>query len=210
MTTKKPFIIGISGPTASGKTLLVSNLLQVLQHNQPAVLKEDAYYKNHPELTYIQRTKLNFDHPDAYEHDLLIKHLKHLQQGHSVQTPDYDFKKHLRINTTTSVTPSSVILLDGILILNVKEIRELIDLAIFIDTPLDICLLRRFKRDYSERERSIDQIIEQYQASVRPMHKAFVSPSKEYADIIVTGGGNNWAAIDLIKSRIQKSLTLSP
>ncbi len=201
---KKPLIIGVSGPSASGKSLLVENIIKSLPENTDvAIMSEDSYYNDRSDLSLEERNDLNYDHPSAFEHDLMEKQIKELCDGNCIDIPCYDFTTHLRTKTTTKVNPGQVILIDGILILAVPEIRRLLDIAIFMDTPLDICLIRRLKRDQEERHRDINLILEQYQKTVRPMYWQFVSPSKEFANLIVPGGGENWTAIELIKNSIE-------
>ncbi|MBT4885226.1 MAG: uridine kinase [Legionellales bacterium] len=203
---KKPLIIGVSGPSASGKSLLVENILASLpQTTNVAVLSEDSYYRDRSDLSLEERNNLNYDHPNAFEHDLMEHQIKELQNNNEIEVPCYDFTTHLRTKATRTVQPGQVIIIDGILILAVTEIRKLLDIAIFMDTPLDICLIRRLKRDQEERQRDISLILEQYQNSVRPMYWQFVSPSKEFANLIVPGGGKNKTAIELIKNNIEQS-----
>ncbi|MBT4803663.1 MAG: uridine kinase [Legionellales bacterium] len=203
--TKKPLIIGVSGPSASGKSLLVENILASLpQTTNVAVLSEDSYYRDRSDLSLEERNNLNYDHPNAFEHDLMERQIKDLQNHKKIDVPCYDFTTHLRTKETRSEQPGQVIIIDGILILAVTEIRKLLDIAIFMDTPLDICLIRRLKRDQEERQRDTNLILEQYQNSVRPMYWQFVSPSKEFANLIVPGGGKNKTAIELIKNNIEQ------
>lgn len=200
-----PLVIGVSGPSASGKSLLVENIIKSLpEGTDVAVMSEDSYYLDRSDLTREERNNLNYDHPNAFEHDLMEKQIKDLQQGNKIEIPCYDFTTHLRTKATKCIKPGQVILIDGILILAVPEIRKLLDIAIFMDTPLDICLIRRLKRDQEERQRDINLILEQYQKTVRPMYWKFVSPSKEFANLIVPGGGENWTAIELIKNSIER------
>jgi uridine kinase len=200
-----PLVIGVSGPSASGKSLLVENIIKSLpEGTDVAVMSEDSYYLDRSDLTREERNNLNYDHPNAFEHDLMEKQIKDLQQGNKIEIPCYDFTTHLRTKATKCIKPGQVILIDGILILAVPEIRKLLDIAIFMDTPLDICLIRRLKRDQEERQRDINLILEQYQKTVRPMYWKFVSPSKEFANLIIPGGGENWTAIELIKNSIER------
>ena len=200
-----PLVIGVSGPSASGKSLLVENIIKSLpEGTDVAVMSEDSYYHDRSDLTREERNNLNYDHPNAFEHDLMEKQIKDLQQRNKIEVPCYDFTTHLRTKATKCIKPGQVILIDGILILAVPEIRKLLDIAIFMDTPLDICLIRRLKRDQEERQRDINLILEQYQKTVRPMYWQFVSPSKEFANLIVPGGGENWTAIELIKNSIER------
>lgn len=202
---KAPLIIGISGPSGSGKSLLVENIEASLpKKTKVTVLSEDSYYLNRCDLTPEERAALNYDHPNAFEHKLMISQIKQLKKWQAISAPCYDFTTHLRTTQTRDVDPAEVILIDGILILAVKEIRKLLDIAVFMDTALDICLIRRLKRDQEERNRDPNLILEQYQKTVRPMYWEFVSPSKEFADIIVPGGGKNQIAIELIRNNIEQ------
>ena len=205
-TPQRPLLIGVAGASASGKTLLVANLQNVLPSLALTVIHEDSYYHDRSHLPYEERAQLNYDHPNAFDHALMVSHLSQVVLGESIDIPMYDFQQHVRSDTTRTVAPAPVILIDGILILSVPEIRQFLDISVFIDTDLDICLIRRLKRDMAERGRSMDSILEQYQQTVRPMYWSYIAPSKQHADIVVTGGGNNWTAIDLIKSKIEKQL----
>lgn len=202
-------IIAITGASASGKTLFSQTVYQELifelGDNSLAMLAEDAYYKDQGHLDFQKREKTNYDHPSAFEHDLLIEHLLALKQGEDVHTPSYDFSQHSRTKATKRVKAASFILVEGILILSNPRLRELFDIKIFVDTPLDICLLRRIKRDTQERGRSFESISEQYQATVRPMYYEYIEPCKQHADIVVTGGGKNRVAIDMVKEHIKSS-----
>ena len=205
MEHTKPLLIGIAGPSASGKTLLVKNLVDSLS-GPLAILHEDSYYKDLSHLSPEERTAQNYDHPDAFEHQLLCQHITDLKRGNPIISPAYDFKTHTRVKTGQHIKPAPVIIIDGILLLATEELANLLDLAIFVDTPLDICLIRRIERDTKERGRNLDEILTQYQATVRPMYYKYVEPSREKADIVVTGGGKNWKAIDMIKNQISQSV----
>jgi uridine kinase len=202
----KLMIIGIAGASSSGKSLLSNTIVSELGSKQVAIILEDAYYKDYPGLSYEELRKINYDHPDSFEHDLLCEHLRQLQQGKVVNIPQYDFTKHARMSTTRSVGNHVIIVLEGILVLSIPELRDLMDIRIFIDTPLDICLLRRLSRDILERGRSVESVLEQYQTTVRPMYLQFIEPSKRYADIIVPRGGANRIAIDMIKAKMRELL----
>jgi uridine kinase len=201
--TNAPILIGIAGPSGSGKSLLVDNLHQTL-HDQYSVsiIREDSYYRDQAHIDPVDRPKKNYDHPDALEHDLLVTHLKSLKEKNSVDVPIYKFHTHTRSEETQYVAPAQVILCDGILLLADKNIREQLDITVFIDAPLDICLIRRLNRDLSERGRSIQNTLDQYVQTVRPMYWEFIAPSKEGVNHIVTGGGKNWEAIETIKRDI--------
>lgn len=202
-------IIGISGPTASGKSLLAHTIVKELGSEQVAVIAEDSYYKDLSHLTFEERSKSNFDHPDAFDFELLIEHLQLLQRGETVEIPLYDYTQHLRRDETRTIGKHRIIVLEGILLFLEKKLRELMDIRIFMDTSLDICLLRRLRRDILERARSLDSVLEQYQKTVRPMYLQFIEPSKRYADIIVPRGGENRIAIDMIKAKMRELLTQS-
>ncbi len=170
------------------------------------IISEDSYYKDRSELTFEERAKANYDHPDAFEHNLLHQQLHQLQQGHSVSIPTYDYSQHLRSKKTREIGQHRIIVLEGILLFVEPELRKLMDIRIFMDTPLDICLLRRITRDVIERQRSIESVLEQYENTVRPMYLQFIEPSKRYADIIVPRGGENRIAIDMIQAKMRELL----
>ncbi|MBI5448658.1 MAG: uridine kinase [Gammaproteobacteria bacterium] len=199
-------IIGISGASGSGKSLLASTLFNELGSEQVVVISEDSYYKNHPDLTFEERGKINYDHPDAFDHDLMIQHLKALLAGRTVEVPIYNHSQHLRSEETRPIGQHAIIVLEGILLFVEKKLRELMNIRVFMDTPMDICLLRRIKRDVIHRARTLESVLEQYETFVRPMYLQFIEPSKRYADIIVPRGGENRIAIDLIKAKMRECL----
>lgn len=200
-------IIGISGASASGKTLLASNLLSALGTKQVVLISEDSYYKDQAHLSFEDRCKTNYDHPNAFDHDLLITHLEKLQQGTVVDIPRYDFSKHLRMHETRHIAQHRIIILEGILLFVEEKLRQLMDIRIFMDTPLDICLIRRLRRDIVQRGRSLESVLEQYQNTVRPMYMQFIEPSKRHADIIVPRGGENKIALDMILAKLRELLS---
>ena len=200
-----PIIIGIAGGSGSGKTTFAQNLKKEFD-NEIVVLSHDFYYKNHDELTFEERKKLNFDHPNAFDTDMLVEHLKELKNGHPIEHPIYSFVRHNREDKTVAVEPKKIILVEGILIFENKELRDLMDIKIFVDTDADIRFIRRLVRDVNERGRTIDSIIEQYCSTVKPMHEQFVEYSKKYADIIVPEGGNNKVALSMVKEQIKNIL----
>ncbi|OGT29633.1 MAG: uridine kinase [Gammaproteobacteria bacterium RIFCSPHIGHO2_12_FULL_35_23] len=202
----KIIIIGISGPSASGKSLLANTIVNELGTNQVAVISEDSYYKDLSHLPFPERAKLNFDHPDSLDHELLCKQLDDIQARKVIQVPIYDHSSHQRKKETKPIGEHTIIVLEGILLFVDPELRSRMDIRIFMDTPLDICLVRRLKRDIHERERTIDSVIEQYEKTVRPMYLQFIEPSKRYADIIVPRGGENRIAIDMIKAKMRELL----
>jgi uridine kinase len=204
---KKTIIIGISGASASGKSLLANTIVSELSSEQVIVISEDSYYKDHPELSDDERAKINFDHPAAFEHELLCKHLELIQQGKSVDVPRYDFSQHRRSPESHKIGQHTIVILEGILLFSDKKLRELMDIRIFMDTALDICLIRRLRRDVIQRHRTFESVLLQYETTVRPMYLQFIEPSKRYADIIVPRGGENRIAIDMIKAKMRELLS---
>lgn len=201
----KTMIIGVAGGTGSGKTTLAENIARAFG-DRVAVITHDSYYRDQSEKTYEERCKQNYDHPDAFESDLLCEHLDRLIRGESVDIPVYDYTVHNRSDKTRKVEPRNVIILEGILLFSDKHLRDMMDLKIFVDTDADERILRRILRDTKERGRSLDSVVDQYLTTVKPMHEAFVEPYKRYADIIVPGGGSNPAALDMIITRVNKQL----
>ncbi len=199
-------IIGISGATSSGKSLLANTIVKELGSDQVVVISEDSYYKDHKDLSAEELEKINYDHPDSIEHSLLCEHLRQLLKGRTVNIPMYDFTRHARKKETRKIGKHTIIVLEGILVFTIPELRDLMDMRIFMDTPLDICLLRRIQRDIIERKRTIESVLEQYQSTVRPMYLQFIEPAKRYADIIVPRGGANRIAIDMIKAKMRELL----
>jgi uridine kinase len=204
---KTTIIIGISGASASGKSLLANTIVSELGSDQVVVISEDAYYKDHSNIPFEERAKINYDHPDSIDHDLLRRHLLELQEGKSVEIPIYNHAMHLREKETKRIGRHAIIVLEGILLFVEPELRELMDIRIFMETALDICLIRRMKRDIKERGRSLDSVLKQYEDTVRPMYLQFIDPSKRYADLIVPRGGGNRIAIDMIKAKMRELLT---
>jgi len=204
--TKKNVIIGISGASASGKSLLSSTIVNELGSDQVVVISEDAFYKDHSNIPFEERAMINYDHPDSFDHELLYQSLLKLQNGDVVNVPIYNFSQHIREKSSRTIGQHSIIVLEGILLFVEQKLRELMDIRIFMDTPLDMCLIRRLKRDVKERGRSLDCVLQQYEETVRPMYLQFIEPSKRYADIIVPRGGGNRIAIDLIKAKMRELL----
>ena len=200
------FVIGVAGGSGSGKTTVSRRIRESVNVQQIAYLEHDNYYRDQTHLTLEQRVKTNYDHPNSLETPLLVEHVRALQAGQSIAMPLYDFAIHTRSIETRHVEPARIILIEGILIFTEKELRELMDIRIFVDTDPDIRFIRRLRRDMGERGRSLDSVVQQYMATVRPMHLEFVEPSKRYADIIVPRGGNNQVAMEMIVSRIQAFL----
>ena len=203
---KKVIIIGISGPSASGKSLLAKTIINELGSDQVVVISEDAYYKDCSHMPFVEREKINYDHPEAFDHELLCEHLRQLQEGKSIEIPVYSHSQHLRLPETRTIGDHAIIVLEGILLFSDQALRELMDIRIFMSTPLDICLIRRLKRDVVERHRSFDSVISQYETTVRPMYLQFIEPSSKYADIIVPRGGENRIAIDMIQAKMRELL----
>ncbi len=195
-------VIGVAGGTASGKTTVVEAILDRVGHERIAHIQHDCYYKDLSYLPLEKRRKFNFDHPDALDTSLLIQHLQQLRQGHAIEVPQYDFATYCRLPETRTVHPCPVVIVEGILILTEPALRDLIDLKLYVDTDADLRLIRRIRRDIAERGRTMESVIEQYLATVRPMHLEFVEPSKRYADVIIPLGGHNVAALELVTARI--------
>ena len=198
-------VIGIAGGTGSGKTTLVKNLANIFA-DEVTVLSHDNYYKRHDDLTYEQRCLLNYDEPDAFDTSLMAYQLDCLRHGQSIQCPTYDYTVHNRSDKTIHIVPNRVIIVEGILIFENEDLRNLMDIRIFVDTDADVRLCRRIKRDVNKRGRSVTSVLEQYQTTVKPMHEKFVEPSKKFAHIIVPEGGKNEVAIDMIMGRIRRHL----
>ncbi len=198
--------IGVAGGTGSGKTTVADRILEQVGQERIAYLPHDAYYKDLSYLPPNLRAQHNFDHPDSLDNDLFVEHLKLLKSGHPIERPVYDFTTHSRSSRTVTVLPSTVILVEGILLLALPEIRELMDVKIFVDTDADIRFIRRLRRDIKERGRTVDSVVDQYLTTVRPMHLEFVEPSKRYADVIIPEGGFNTVALGMVVARIQEML----
>ena len=204
MTHHIPIIIGIAGGSASGKTTVTNKILGRLDRNKVIVIEHDSYYRDLSTFGGQLPSEINFDHPDALETSLLIRHLGQLRQGNSVELPTYDYATYRRLAATERVEARSVIIIDGILIFENKELRSTMDIKIYVDTDADERLLRRLRRDLLERHRPIESIIDQYVRTVKPMHLEFVEPSKRWADVIIPNGGENEVAIDMVVSKIKE------
>jgi uridine kinase len=198
-----PLFIGIAGGTGSGKSTVAANIAEALPQEAVSVIDHDAYYKDHSDLTVEERQLLNYDHPDSLDNTLLAQHLQTLKQGTAVDIPIYDFVNHGRSTETRRITPTPVIMVEGILTFVDKDVRDALDVKIFVDTDADIRVFRRIRRDMEKRGRTFQQIREQYYKTVRPMHLQFVEPSKRWADLIIPEGGNNHVALDLIINKLR-------
>ncbi len=199
----RPIIIGVAGGSGSGKTTVVQEIIRGLQDADVVVIQHDAYYRDQSHLSLEERAALNFDHPDALETDLLVAHLRELVQGRPVQVPVYNFATHCREKTTVTVYPRKVIILEGILILSDPALRDMMDIKVYVDTDADIRFIRRLQRDVAERQRTVESVIGQYLATVKPMHEEFVEPSKRYAHVIIPEGGFNQVAVDMLMTKIK-------
>jgi uridine kinase len=197
------FIIGISGGTGSGKTTVAEQILDAIGPAQAMILHQDHYYKDLSHLPKEVRDRINFDHPDACDWDLLVEHLSLLNRGKAIEKPIYSFHTHCRLPETRHIEPRELIIVEGILVFEHEALRRQMDIKIFVDTDADVRFIRRLQRDIRERGRSIDSVVEQYLSTVRPMHLEFVEPSKRHADIIIPEGGQNRIAIDMVISRLQ-------
>ena len=197
----KILVLGIAGGSGSGKTTLMKNLVKRFGDNV-AVLSHDNYYRAHDELPFEQRSKLNYDHPDAFETDMMISHLKQLKSGRAIACPVYDYTVHNRSSEVVVIEPRKVIIVEGILIFENKALCDLMDIKIFVDTDADVRLIRRIRRDVAKRGRSLDSVLSQYLDTVKPMHEQFVEPSKKNADLVVLEGGKNLVALEMIIHRI--------
>jgi uridine kinase len=198
--------IGICGGTGSGKTTITNRLTAALSEESVLLLQQDHYYKDTPHLPLEERAKQNFDHPDSVDTQLLVSHVRALREGHAIERPVYDFTQHRRIPATVHLQPRPALIVEGILIFENPALRNLCDIKIFVDTEADLRFIRRLRRDIRERGRTAESVIEQYMATVRPMHQEFVEPSKRYADVIIPEGGHNEVGIDLVIQKIRSLL----
>ncbi|MEW6323168.1 MAG: uridine kinase [Acidobacteriota bacterium] len=197
------FVIGVAGGSGSGKTTVVRRIVESLGPDQVTVLDHDRYYRDRNDLRFEERAALNYDHPDALETDLLVRHVHQLKAGHAIEAPLYDFTRHARLSTTETVPARRAIIVEGILVFTDAALRDLMDIKVFVDTDDDTRFIRRLKRDVADRGRTMESVIDQYQSTVKPMHLEFVVPSKRYADIIVPQGGHNIVAVDLLLTLIR-------
>ncbi|MBE3570388.1 MAG: uridine kinase [Bacillales bacterium] len=203
---KKPVIIGVSGGSGSGKTSVTKAIYNYFKGHSILVLEQDSYYKDQSDVPFEERLKTNYDHPLAFDNDLLIEHLEKLLNYEPIEKPVYDYTIHTRSSETIHVEPKNVIILEGILVLEDERLRNLMDIKLFVDTDADLRFIRRLTRDIKERGRTLESVIEQYIHVVRPMHNQFIEPTKRYADIIIPEGGQNHVAIDLMVTKIQTIL----
>lgn len=199
--------IGITGGSGSGKTTVVDHILNALQHDEVDVIYQDSYYKDLSHLSYKEREAVNFDHPNSIDFELLVEHLKVLKAGKAIEQPIYSFKQHNRTGDTITTQPRKVMIVEGILVLNNPELRNMLDIKIFVETDSDERLIRRLKRDISERGRDLDEVLSRYQSTLKPMHLQFIEPTKKYADIIIPNNQYNNVAIEVIQTIIRERLT---
>ena len=204
----KPVVIGVSGGTGSGKSTVAKAIFKSLPDENILIIEQDAYYKDQSSLTYEERVKTNYDHPLAFDTELLIEHVKTLCEHKCIEKPIYNFSKHNREENTICVQPKEIIIIEGIMILEDERLRNLMDIKIFVDTDADVRILRRILRDVKERGRSLDSVVTQYLTTVKPMHEQFVEPSKRRADVIIPEGGQNTVALEMLIERVRKHLNL--
>jgi uridine kinase len=204
---RRPIIVGVAGGSGSGKTTIVDRIVERLGSDRATCIQHDSYYIDRGDLAPEDRAVINYDHPDALETDLLVRHLQDLSNGEAVDIPVYDFRNHVRTSATVKTESRGVILLEGILILVDKTLRDLMDIKVFVDTDADLRLIRRMERDIKARGRTLDAVVTQYMRTVRPMHLEFVEPSKRFADVIVPEGGYNEVAVDMLFTKIDSILT---
>ena len=200
-------IIGIAGGTGSGKTTVVNQILNEITPDEVCVISQDSYYNATDDLTYDQRTKINFDHPASIDFELLVKDLKDLKKGKIIEQPIYSFVSHNRIKDTLKTHPRKVVIVEGILIFNNRELRKMFDIKIFVHADADERLIRRMRRDIKERGRDMDEVLDRYQNTLKPMHQQFIEPTKNYADIIIPNDKYNTVAIDIVRTVINEKLT---
>lgn len=201
-------LIGITGGTGCGKTTVVSQIIEELPSGQVSVISQDSYYKDLSHLSYEERTKVNFDHPKSLDFDLLREHLSQLKEGKTIMQPTYSFVEHNRLPVTIPIAPCKVLIVEGILIFSHPDLRNLFDIKIYVHADSDERLIRRIKRDISERGRTIEEVLNRYQTTLKPMHQEFIEPTKEYADIIIPNNRHNKVAIDIVKTIVHNRITI--
>lgn len=206
MTKKTPLIIGITGGSGSGKTSVTNAISEVFKDHSVVVIQQDFYYKDQSHLKFEERLNTNYDHPLAFDNDLLLEHIHNLLDNKAIEKPVYDYAKHTRSSETVKIEPKDVIILEGILVLEDERLRNLMNIKLFVDTDADLRIIRRILRDINERGRTVDSVVEQYLNVVRPMHNQFIEPTKRYADVIIPEGGQNEVAIDLMVTKIKTIL----
>lgn len=204
MSTRHPIIVGVAGGSGSGKTTVVQSLVEGVVGDSVSLIHHDSYYREFSGMAFEDREKVNFDHPDSLETELLVDHLRKLAKGETVDVPVYDFTTHRRKAEVRTVEPTKVIIVDGILVLADATLRQLMDIKLYVDADPDIRFIRRMERDIEERARSMESVVRQYQESVRPMHLEFVEPSKRYADVIIPRGGRNRVAVDMVITTLRQ------
>ena len=203
---KRPILIGIAGGTGSGKSTIAKEIFNEFEPGYIAMVEQDSYYKDQSHLSMEERVKTNYDHPDAFDNDLLVENLKSLINREGIKKPIYDFAQHTRVKETVPVDAKDIIIVEGILVLEDERIRDLLDIKIYVDTDADVRIIRRLIRDINERGRTVESVINQYLSVVRPMHMQFAEPTKKYADIIIPEGGQNKVAIDILVAKIKQIL----
>lgn len=205
----RPLVIGVAGGSGSGKSTVVREIVRGVAPEAVSLVHQDAYYRDYAHLPTERRAAINFDHPDALENDLLVEHMDRLIEGKPVDMPVYDFRNHTRSERTVRIEPTGVVIVDGILVLAERDLRERMDVRIFVDTDADVRLMRRIRRDVDERGRTVESVMEQYERTVRPMHRDFVEPSRRWADLIVPEGGHNRVAVDMLVTKLASILGAS-
>ncbi len=201
-----PFTIGVAGGSGSGKTTVSRRIRELVGDEHLAYIQHDSYYYNPPHLTFEQRAARNYDHPESLQTELMVEHVRRLRDGHAVDVPIYDFAAHQRTEQTERILPARILLIEGILIFTERELRDLMDLRLYVDTDSDLRVLRRLQRDIEQRGRTLSSVMDQYLATVRPMHLRFVEPSKRYAHLILPEGGHNEVALEMVASRLKAIL----
>ena len=204
---KKRVLVGIAGGSGSGKTVASKNLTTLLSPNDSVIISQDSYYKDRSDLDMEERAAINYDHPDSFDFDLMKEQLTAFLDGEAIDIPIYDFDTHTRMRETETVHPVPIVIVEGLMILGIEFLRELMDVKVYVDVPADIRFIRRLKRDIEERDREVKSVVHQYLQTVRPMHEQFVEKTKNYADIIIIEGGNNQASINLVQEKIHLLLT---